>query len=108
MQEAIEHRRREYTVAGEGGIPAAKSKVRSEDHGAVFVTAGHHLKEQIGLLAAHWQIANLVDDEKLVSVDRAMHHFAITALALGGFEHQHQVGRTEEAGFVTTLGGKVT
>jgi hypothetical protein len=48
------------------------------------------LEEQIGLFAAQPQvIANLVDDQKPVAADRVMHHFAIAALALRGFEHQH-------------------
>ena len=40
-------------------------------------------------------------------VPMPMHDLAIAALALHGFEHQHQSGRAEEAGFVTLLGGEI-
>ena len=36
-------------------------------------------------------------------VDRAMHGLAISALTLGGLQHQHQIGRTEEASLVALL-----
>jgi hypothetical protein len=47
---------------------------------------GNHLEEQVGLLAAHRQIADLVDDQQFVGVDRAVHDLTIAALALRGFE----------------------
>lgn len=54
------------------------------------VTLGHYLKEEIGLFAAQWQvIANLVNNQQPATADGVMHHFAITPLALRGFEHQH-------------------
>jgi hypothetical protein len=75
----------------------------------VLIAARHHLEGQIGLFAAQWQvIASLVNDEKLVSVDRAMHHFAIAALALSGLEHQHQISDIKEAGLIAFLRGQIT
>jgi len=50
------------------------------------LTLRHNLEEQVGLLAAHRQIADLVDDQQPVGIDRAMHDLAITALTLGGLQ----------------------
>jgi len=52
----------------------------------------HDLEEQVGLLAAHRQIADLVDDRQPVSVDCAMHGLPVTTLPLSRFQHQDQVG----------------
>jgi hypothetical protein len=83
------------------GVQTAEGKIRSQDHRAALVTPRHDLEEQVGLLACHRQVADLIDDQKLVGVDRAMHDLAVAALALGGFEHQHEVSRAEEARLVT-------
>src|ERR1700688_748869 len=85
----------------------AEGEIRSEYHRTALVATCDDLEEQIGLLATHRQIADLVNDQQLVGVDRAMHDLAIAALALRGFEHQHQIGRTEEAGLVTLLSGEI-
>jgi hypothetical protein len=74
---------------------------------APFVALRHHLEEQVGLLAAHRQIADLVEDQQFVSADRAMHGLSVTALALGGFQHQHQIGRAEEGRLVSSLSGEI-
>jgi len=50
------------------------------DSDAALVAPRDHLEEQIGLLAAHRQIADLVEDQKPVSVDRTMHDFAIACV----------------------------
>lgn len=60
--------------------------------------ACHDLEEQVGLLAAHRLIADLVDDEQLGDPDRTM-LYLIPVLALRSFE-QLFVGRTEEARLV--------
>src|SRR5215469_13134011 len=88
--------------------PAAEGEIGCQDQRASLVTASHDLEEEIGLLSAHRQVSDLIDDQELVGVDRPMHHFAITALALGGFQHQHQVGGAEETGLVAALGGEIT
>jgi hypothetical protein len=72
MQYAVEHRRSEHCVAGESGVPTAEGEVRSEDHRAALVALRHDLEEQVGLLAVHGQIADLVDDQQLVGVDRVI------------------------------------
>ncbi len=107
MEDPIEHRYGQYTVAGEGAIPAAEGEIRGEDHRAAFVALRHDLEEQVGLLAAHRQVADLVDDQQPVDVHRAMHRLAIAALTLGGFQHQHQIGRAEEASLVALLSSEI-
>jgi hypothetical protein len=62
MEDTVAHRHGEHAVAGEGDVPTAEGEIRSEDHRAAFVALGHDLEEQVGLLAAHLQIADLVDD----------------------------------------------
>jgi hypothetical protein len=37
-----------------------------------------------------------------------MHHFTITALALRGFEHQHQIGGGEKASLIAFLSRQIT
>jgi hypothetical protein len=58
----------------------------------VLVTPRYDLEEQVGLLTAHRQVADLVDDQQLVRVDRTMRDFSIATLALRGFGHQHAIG----------------
>src|SRR5260221_6249899 len=70
VKDAIEHRGGEYAVAGEGTIPTAEGEIRGQDHRAALVAPRDHLEEQIGLLAAHRQIADLVEDQQLFSVER--------------------------------------
>src|SRR5277367_3721558 len=82
VQDTIEHCDGEHAITGEGGIPTAESKIGSEDPRATFVPLRHDLEEQVRLLAAHRQIADLVDDQQPVGVDRAMHRLAVAALAL--------------------------
>jgi hypothetical protein len=65
MEDAIEHRHGEHAVASESTIPTAESEIRSEDHRAAFVALGNDLNEEIGLLAGHRQIADLVDIRSL-------------------------------------------
>src|SRR5271156_4270070 len=107
MQYAVEHRRSEHCVTGESGIPTAEGEVRSEDHRAAFIALRHDLKEQVGLLAAHRQIADLIDDQQLVGVDCAMHGLSVTALTLGRFQHQNQIRCAEEASLVSLLRGQI-
>jgi hypothetical protein len=107
VKDAIEHRHGEHTIAGEGAVSAAESQVRREDHRTAFVALRHDLEERVGLLAGHRQVADLIDDQKLAGVDRSMHGLTVTALTLGGLQHQHQAGRAEEARLVTLLGGEV-
>src|SRR5262249_27602832 len=71
------------------------------------VTPRHDVEGQVGVLTADREVADLVGDQQLVRVDRTMHDLAIAALALRGFEQQHQIGRAEEAGFVNLLGGGI-
>jgi len=66
----------------------------------VFIALRYDLEEQVGLLAADRQVADLIDDQQLVCVDRAMHGLPITALTLRRFQHQHEIGGTEKASLV--------
>jgi hypothetical protein len=43
------------------------------------VAAYDDLEEQMGLLAAHRQIADLIEDQQPAGVDRAMHDLAVVA-----------------------------
>jgi hypothetical protein len=58
------------------------SQIRSEDHRTALVTAGDDLKEEIGLLAAHRQIADLVHDQSFATADGVVHDLAIAPSAL--------------------------
>src|SRR5580704_10281116 len=107
VQDAIEHRGGQHAVAGESAVPTAEGEIRGENHRAAFVASLDDLKEQIGLLAAQRQIADLVDDQQLVSIDRTMHDLAITVLTLRGLQHQHQIGRGKETGLVALLSGEI-
>ena len=77
---SIEHRRGGHAVVGESGIPAAEGKIRSEDHRAMFIALLYDLEAQVGVLATHRQIADLVDDQQLVDVNRTMHGLSVTVL----------------------------
>jgi len=59
------------------------------------------------LLAGHRQIADFVDNQQPVCIDRAMHDLAIAALALRRLQHQHQIGCAEEASRVALVGGEI-
>jgi hypothetical protein len=65
VQQPVEHRRRQYRVAGEGLIPRPEGQVRGQDHRALLVALGDDLEEQIGLLTAQRQITDLVDVNSL-------------------------------------------
>src|ERR1700731_1441763 len=84
MKDAIEHRGGQHTVAGEGAVPTAEGEIRGENHRAALVATLDDLEEQVGLLAVQRQIADLVNDQQLVGVDRTMRDLAIAALALRG------------------------
>jgi pimeloyl-ACP methyl ester carboxylesterase len=73
MEDPIEHRDSEYAVAGEGAVPAAEGEIRSEDHRAALVALRHDLEEQVGLLAAHRQVADLVDDQSPMMFIKNVH-----------------------------------
>lgn len=45
-------------------LPIDEAVVRSQDRGALFVTVGYELEEQMRLPAVHRQIPNLVDDDE--------------------------------------------
>ena len=87
---------------------AISTRWPSRCHRAALVAPRHHLEEQIGLLPSHRQITDLIDDQKPVGIDRAMHHLPIAALPLGRFQHQDQVSCAEEARLVAALRGQVT
>jgi uncharacterized protein YfaT (DUF1175 family) len=69
VENAIEHRGGKHAVAGEGAIPAAEGQVRCQDLRAAFVALCQHLEEQVGLLAAHRQVADLVKDGATEALD---------------------------------------
>jgi hypothetical protein len=51
----------------------AKRQVAGDDQAALLVARSDDLEEQVGLLAAHRQIADLVDDQQTISGDRPLH-----------------------------------
>jgi hypothetical protein len=53
-------------------------------------------------MMAHLQIADLIDDQQPVGIDRTMHRLAVTVLTLGRPQHQHQIGRAEEPSLVSS------
>src|SRR3712207_5554705 len=60
VEQAVEHGGGQHRLAREGLVPTAEGQVRGEYHGAALVTPAHHLEEQVGLLAAHRQVTDLV------------------------------------------------
>ena len=66
VQEPVEHGSGEHGVAGEGLVPGPKVRFEVRIIGAVLVAARHHLEEEVGLLAAERQVADLVDDQQLL------------------------------------------
>lgn len=45
--------------------PRAEALIASDDDRATFIAARYELKEQVGSLAVDWQVANLVNYQKL-------------------------------------------
>src|SRR5262245_60043541 len=108
MQDAVEHCSGEHDVAGECLVPAAKGKVRREDHRALLVSPGDHLEKQIGLLTSEGKIADLVDDQELRGGDRAMHDLLQSSLALSCLQSEGQIGSRREADLPTSLRCQIT
>ena len=50
---AIEQRRRQRGILGEGRVPLAEGQVAGDDQAAFFVAGRDHLEEQVGLLPSH-------------------------------------------------------
>ena len=85
----------------------AEGQVRGQDHRALLVALGDDLEEQVGLLAAERQVADLVDDQELVDVDGAVHRLLQPALALRRLQGEDQIGRGGEAHLPAALRGEV-
>ena len=66
VQQTIKQCRRQRGILRKGGIPLAKRQVAGDDQAALLVARGNDLEEQVGLLAAHRQIADFVDDQQAV------------------------------------------
>jgi hypothetical protein len=96
VHQPVEHRSRQHGVTGERLIPTAKRKVRGQHDRPALVTLGDHLKQQVRLIARQRQVADLVDDQQPIHRDRSMQCLLQSALALRGFQQQHQVGRCHE------------
>src|SRR5579863_2616307 len=84
-----------------------RGEVRGRDHRAAFVALRQDLEEEVGLLAAHRQIADLVDDQQPIRIDPARHELAIAVLMLHRLQHQQQIGGAEEASLVALPGWRV-
>ena len=78
MQQAVEQCRRQRRIVGEGRGPLRERQIRSQDHRSLLVAFGHHLEEQIGLIATEGQIADLVDDEQSWAEDGAVEILLVT------------------------------
>jgi hypothetical protein len=56
-----------HAAAGErtagGGVPLAERQVAGHDQAASLVQRRDHLEEQVGLVAVHGQVTDLVDDQ---------------------------------------------
>jgi hypothetical protein len=46
LQDAVEHRRGEHAVAGEGGLLTAEGEIRGKDQRTALVPLRYHLEEQ--------------------------------------------------------------
>lgn len=53
----------ECRVVGERLVPLPERKVARYDQAASLISFRDHLEEEIGLLTAHRQVSNLVDDQ---------------------------------------------
>jgi len=65
MQDAVKYGGSDGDV-GEDVIPLGEGLVRGKNSGDLLVTPSDELKEQVGALNVHREVADLVDDEELV------------------------------------------
>lgn len=73
MQQAIEQCSGERGILSKGRIPLTEGQIAGDDQTAFFVAGRNHLEEQVGLLPAHRQIADFVNDQQAIAVDGPMH-----------------------------------
>ena len=103
VQQAINQRRRHDLVA-ENGAPLLEALVGRQHRGGVFVARIDQLEEQHRPVAAHRQIANLVDDQQ-----RRMGQYPQTtrqlARCLGLLQRFDQPGQGAEVNPAPRLGG---
>ena len=107
VQQPIEQRRRQRCILREGRVPLTERQVARDDQTAALVQRRDDLEEQVRLLPGHWQIADLVDDQQPVRLDRPVHHRLQIVLRMGGRQAQHQIGRRREARLDAGLRGLV-
>ena len=73
MQQAIQQRGGERRILGKGGVPLPERQVAGHNQAALFIACRDHLEKQVCLLPVHWQVANLVNNQQAVSIDRPVH-----------------------------------
>lgn len=64
MQKPVQHRRYQRIITTKHVAPLIEREVRSDDDRAGFIALSDHLEEQVGLIAAHGQVADLIDNEQ--------------------------------------------
>lgn len=107
MQQAVEQRGGERGVAVKGLVPLPERQVAGQQHGAFLVAFGDDLEEQVGLVTAHRQVTDLVDDQQARSHDVAFDEIGEPVLSLGGDEGDDQIGSRDEAGLHPGLRGEI-
>ena len=88
MQQAVEQRCRHCCNLRKRGVSLPKGQIARHDQAALFVKCSDDLEEQIGLLTVHPQIANLIDDEQPLRLDRAVHDAFQVVLQVSRRQHQ--------------------
>jgi hypothetical protein len=63
MHQTIQYRGRSY-FSGKNFIPSARRQIGGDDEGALFVSLADNLKEKALFFFVHFQVGQLVDDQK--------------------------------------------
>lgn len=107
MQQAIKQRRCQRGVLRRRRVPLAKRQIARHDQAAPLVQRGDHLEEQVDLITRHRQVADRVDDEQAICLDRTVHHRLQVVFPVRRRQRQHQLGGGGEARLDAGLGSFV-
>ena len=83
-------------VVAEHRAPLAELDVGGDDHAPLLVAAAHHLEQQPRALDVERHVAELVEDDE-VGLGDVLEHRLQRVLPARPRQHQHELGRAEEA-----------
>ncbi|KWT20720.1 hypothetical protein AL044_28750 [Pseudomonas amygdali pv. aesculi] len=88
-------------IIRKGSGPLGKRQVTREDQAALLVALGDNIEEQVGFITTKRQVTDFIDDQQPGGHHHTTEVFLEPFLAVRSGQLQHQVSRSDKAGFDT-------